>query len=646
MDDPKSLSFRKRRLSLPLFHQSESPEAIETTRKQDAPSPSGVSRPTGRPLIGTFCDHEEDSSNNNNGNEHDDIDGGKAHTFRKRRLSLTTSNTHGKEFSSASSPVEDYLQHATATTTTTSTATTGTNDAYNLISQTSITSPFSSDSCNAREIRNKETELSPFQSRTLHSGELIQANLPPPSPANTALNNNGILLLYKPAAAITQPLLPSALKLGGTVLDNNHPDPNEPTSPALPFVIPAGCSSADSFAAAPAAHANRHYHAYLSGVPALHPKWKKRYTIDIKTEIHKLPFSPDIVGTFSCHGIEPVYEAEVSVPVSEEGETHCETLDQEEACDGNSETMASLCPSLSPDESNPESAGPPISTSSSSSIAISAAKINQDRGGVAFPYGNCPKTALFAVYDGHGLGGELISQFALHEIQQRLEKHSSFPSDLERSFKETFLDVDMALRHEPLIDPLFAGTTACVALLQDRHLTLSNAGDSRAVCARRLANGSLLAMDLTSDQNPDVPEEMERILDYGGYVTLPPGPGLSARVWLDPSCTQIGLAMARSIGDHAVATVGVIAEPVVTTHEVTTDDDFLILASDGVWEFLSSCDAVRIVAENLHRGATKACQALLEAAAVRWHEEEGAYRDDITAIVVRLQYLWPEHAIT
>jgi len=86
--------------------------------------------------------------------------------------------------------------------------------------------------------------------------------------------------------------------------------------------------------------------------------------------------------------------------------------------------------------------------------------------------------------------------------------------------------------------------------------------------------------------------------------------------------------------------VGVIAEPVVTSHEIEDDDTFLILATDGVWEFIDSSEAVRIVGEHLSGGATKACQALIEAAASKWHEEEGNYRDDITALVVRLQDLW------
>ena len=120
---------------------------------------------------------------------------------------------------------------------------------------------------------------------------------------------------------------------------------------------------------------------------------------------------------------------------------------------------------------------------------------------------------------------------------------------------------------------------------------------------------------------------------------------MSARVWLDMACTQIGLAMARSIGDHAVKDIGVIAEPVVSFHQVEPNDAFVIFATDGVWEFVSSQEAVEVVAKHLSEGATRACQALIETAAARWHDEEGDYRDDITALVVRLQHLWDtDHA--
>mmetsp|Transcript_7448 Transcript_7448/g.20721 ORF Transcript_7448/g.20721 Transcript_7448/m.20721 type:complete len:169 (+) Transcript_7448:1318-1824(+) len=158
-------------------------------------------------------------------------------------------------------------------------------------------------------------------------------------------------------------------------------------------------------------------------------------------------------------------------------------------------------------------------------------------------------------------------------------------------------------------------------------------------------------MDLSVDQNPDSPGEQERIEGGGGFVSPPPEPGLSARVWLDPEYTQIGLAMGRSIGDHAVKPVGVIAEPEITTHELTDEDEFMIIATDGVWEFITSEEAVEIVARHLDagEGASRACQCLIEEAAGKWHDIEGEYRDDITALVVTFADIWkdsPKHRLS
>lgn len=63
----------------------------------------------------------------------------------------------------------------------------------------------------------------------------------------------------------------------------------------------------------------------------------------------------------------------------------------------------------------------------------------------------------------------------------------------------------------------------------------------------------------------------------------------------------------------------------------------MILASDGVWEFIYSQEAVDIVSGVLREGrtVTEACQELIEQSAQRWVEEEGDYRDDITAIIIR-----------
>ena len=66
-------------------------------------------------------------------------------------------------------------------------------------------------------------------------------------------------------------------------------------------------------------------------------------------------------------------------------------------------------------------------------------------------------------------------------------------------------------------------------------------------------------------------------------------------------------------------------------------DLFIIVASDGVWEFIESQEACGIVAK--HADATEACAALVKEAQQRWRVHEKNYQDDITAAVARLPFL-------
>ena len=109
-----------------------------------------------------------------------------------------------------------------------------------------------------------------------------------------------------------------------------------------------------------------------------------------------------------------------------------------------------------------------------------------------------------------------------------------------------------------------------------------------------------------------------------------------ARVWFAPNSGHTsgpGLAMSRSIGDHRSRELGVIPEPDIRHHKLCKADKLVIIASDGVWEVMSSQAAVELV--STFTNATEACRALVREAVVCWQEEEGdVYRDDITAIVV------------
>ena len=63
-----------------------------------------------------------------------------------------------------------------------------------------------------------------------------------------------------------------------------------------------------------------------------------------------------------------------------------------------------------------------------------------------------------------------------------------------------------------------------------------------------------------------------------------------------------------------------------------------------MWEFISSNEAVSIIQDCFDKGmgANDACEVLIKKAMEQWKEIEGDYRDDITAIIVRLQDLWDQ----
>lgn len=261
-------------------------------------------------------------------------------------------------------------------------------------------------------------------------------------------------------------------------------------------------------------------------------------------------------------------------------------------------------------------------------------KINQDRGCVVYPFNHSDADLLFLVLDGHGEFGDHVAEFAMQQIVVTLEKEPLLTTDPKAALTKTFISTNTSLtRRLPPNEYLSSGCTCVCIYMTGNTLWIASVGDSRAVCASDI-QGNIIANPLTRDHKPDDPEEKDRIVKHGGFVSPPPEPGLSARVWLDPQCTMIGLAMARSLGDFVVKKVGVTAEPEVKKYDLQVNDKFMILGSDGIWEFIESQEAVEIVSRHLEKGANVACQELIKEAAKRWQKEEGDYRDDITALVV------------
>lgn len=186
-----------------------------------------------------------------------------------------------------------------------------------------------------------------------------------------------------------------------------------------------------------------------------------------------------------------------------------------------------------------------------------------------------------------------------------------------------------------------------MAVLRDHRLTTFNIGDSRAIMgkrgdpttptstARSVPPSGFTASSITVDHKPDLPEERERIVKKGGRVfpiAYEDGEG-PQRVWLGESNIP-GLAMSRSLCDHIVHSVGVSSVPDITEHEITDEDAMLIIATDGLWEFVSNQEAVDIAAAS--DDPQQAVNTLIREAVRRWMSTEENV-DDTTVCVAFLK---------
>ena len=247
---------------------------------------------------------------------------------------------------------------------------------------------------------------------------------------------------------------------------------------------------------------------------------------------------------------------------------------------------------------------------------------------------------LFSVMDGHGTYGYQVSQFIRSEYPKILEYflESSFSSfSIERNIAKSIKKLEAKLQDSG-IEVAFSGSTLLVILIYGNQLVCSNVGDSRAVLGR-FENGVWDSVVLSSDHNVKRKDEKKRILASGGRVDyafdemgLAVGP---LRVWLQDENIP-GLAMTRSIGDKISKVIGVNSDPEVVMRKLQSDDLFIVLASDGLWEKVTNEEVVEIVAQYCDgKNVEDATAHLVNEATRRWRKHD--YRDDITVIVVFFQ---------
>ncbi|PPR95925.1 hypothetical protein GOBAR_AA24738 [Gossypium barbadense] len=245
------------------------------------------------------------------------------------------------------------------------------------------------------------------------------------------------------------------------------------------------------------------------------------------------------------------------------------------------------------------------------------------------------KFDFYGVYDGHGGSGVAEEcKERLHKVlvEEIVVEEGGNGIDWGRTMKRSFEKMDEEVSRGRLGEEM-VGSTAVVAVVGNGKVVVANCGDSRAVLSRGGVAVALSFDHKVPFAKPERPDELERVEAAGGRVIN----------WNGHRVLGV-LATSRSIGDGYLKPF-VICKPEVNIRELTDGDEFLILASDGLWDVVSNkvaCQVVRkclnsrvrrksiaIVDGNRNRAAGAAA-VLVELAMAR------GSKDNISVIVVEL----------
>lgn len=245
--------------------------------------------------------------------------------------------------------------------------------------------------------------------------------------------------------------------------------------------------------------------------------------------------------------------------------------------------------------------------------------------------------------DGHGYYGHEVSGYIKENLPMDLnhaikkQQLNILTDNLERVISQTFESQNYNLLTNTMIDSKLSGTTCVSVLYTPEKLIIGNIGDSRVIIGKYHKN-KWEHKNLSRDHKPTEKDEAERILQVGGRIRQMKDDDGSfigpLRVYMKDK-DMPGLSMTRSFGDYFASTAGCISRPEVTEYYFQAEDKFMVIASDGLWEFIESQEVVEIVKDYyLNEDIVGSCEFLYKESCRRWLHEEEDVIDDITIILL------------
>ena len=284
-------------------------------------------------------------------------------------------------------------------------------------------------------------------------------------------------------------------------------------------------------------------------------------------------------------------------------------------------------------------------------------KINQDAFRVCENINNIKNFNIYILCDGHGRDGHYVSKYITENIISMLSSHSLkiFHKNIEEIYnaliknnyqliKDIFSQIDICLSLQKDFDTEKSGCT-CILILQIGSKIISaNIGDSRAILV--YSNSQNLfktkTFPLSLDSKPDLPSELKRIINCGGEVHKninKKGEYVGPMRVFARGKDFPGLAMSRSFGDFQSKQYGVINEPTFVEYCLDENCRYIVICSDGVWDFIDNDNVVKIGNRHyLNNNPEGFCLEILEKASYWWQKEDIVI-DDITALIVFFKFI-------
>jgi serine/threonine protein phosphatase PrpC len=241
---------------------------------------------------------------------------------------------------------------------------------------------------------------------------------------------------------------------------------------------------------------------------------------------------------------------------------------------------------------------------------------------------------MYGVCDGHGPFGHLVSFRLVQSLPSILLQKANAGKNWEIALKEAFQEAEDDLEKfcaDNNVNIEASGAAGSVLILDEQTVHVAHIGDARILVGSWNRRDQRL-IHVSRDHKPDLPEEKAR-LEAAGNDVRELGPD-NYRIYLKGENTP-GLTMSRAFGDTLCK--GVSREPEYHKFMMQPKDEwYAIVASDGVWEFITGDVAFEKTAKKLRlKGPRETLHFITNFSRKCWDRVCGDYCDDITAIIVQ-----------